>query len=297
MITSRLRRFRDEPEKRKLFGVILTGKMLGIVGVLAAFEGFGVDGVLTRTVLDTALALDVLAGDAPSTPLGPPVPHPPFADAALMPPHQLRVRLCTTAPGGEEVEPECVAAAHHVAGVLESLGHEVDEWAPDWTDPEFGAHWMRGGAVMMKALIARFGELSGAPLDPELMEPATRELLRTDVAPDAARAAMEWLERFALRLLGTWRPGSILLTPTLSLTPRPIGSVPSGLGVRFSTFLRPFNVTGQPTISLPLHRTHDGVPVGVQLAGPVGSEARLLSLAGQLEAAVPWPLTAAARAG
>ena len=98
-------------------------------------------------------------------------------------------------------------------------------------------------------------------------------------------------------MLGSWHPGSILLTPALSLLPRPVGSVGPELGIRFSTFLRPFNVTGQPAISLPLHRTHDGVPVGVQLAGPVGSEARLLSLAGQLEAAAPWPLTADARAG
>jgi Asp-tRNA(Asn)/Glu-tRNA(Gln) amidotransferase A subunit family amidase len=98
-------------------------------------------------------------------------------------------------------------------------------------------------------------------------------------------------------VLGSWHPGSILLTPTLTLVPRPVGTVESGIGVRFSTFLRPFNVTGQPAISLPLHRTHDGVPVGVQLVGPAGSEARLLSLAGQLEAAAPWPLTAAPRAG
>jgi Asp-tRNA(Asn)/Glu-tRNA(Gln) amidotransferase A subunit family amidase len=97
-------------------------------------------------------------------------------------------------------------------------------------------------------------------------------------------------------VLGSWRPGSILLTPTLAILPQPVGSVGPELGVRFSTFLRPFNVTGQPAVSLPLHRTHDGVPVGVQLVGPVGSEARLLSLAGQLEAAAPWPLTAAARA-
>ena len=266
---------------------------------LAAFEGFGVDGVLTRTVLDTALALDVLAGDGPSTPLGPPLPRPPFADGALTPPlHPLRIRLCTTAPAGEEVEPECVAAAHHAAGVLAALGHEVEEWVPDWEDPDFAAHWGTVGAATFRALIERFGELSGAPLDPELMEPPTRGLLASPPAPpDAVDAATEGLKAFALRVLGSWRPGSILLTPAMTLLPRPVGSVPPGLGVRFSTFLRPFNITGQPAISLPLHRTHDGVPVGVQLAGPVGSEARLLSLAGQLEAAAPWPLTADARAG
>jgi Asp-tRNA(Asn)/Glu-tRNA(Gln) amidotransferase A subunit family amidase len=129
------------------------------------------------------------------------------------------------------------------------------------------------------------------------MEPPARELLRAPADPEATRAASDFLQRWALRVLGGWRPGSILLTPALTLLPPAVGTVDPGLGVRFSTFLRPFNVTGQPALSLPLHRTHDGVPVGVQLAGPVGSEARLLSLAGQLEAAAPWPLTAAARAG
>ncbi len=264
---------------------------------LAAFEGFGTDGVLTRTVLDTALALDVLAGDGPSTPLGPPLPRPPFAEAALLPPHALRIRVCTSAPGGEEVDPECVAAAHNAAGVLQALGHDVEAWEPDWRDPEFPEHWTRAGMAMMQALIARYGELSGAPLDPERMEPATRELLATPVDPEATREATAGLERFTVRMLTGWRPGSILLTPAMTLLPPAVGTVAPGIGVRFSAFLRPFNVTGQPALSLPLHRTPDGVPVGVQLAGPVGSESRLLSLAGQLETAAPWPLTAAVRAG
>ena len=265
---------------------------------LEAFEAFGTEGVLTRSVFDTALALDVLAGDGPSTPLGPPLPRPSFAEAALTPPHTLRIRLCTRAPGGEEVEPECVAAAHHAAGLLQSLGHEVDEWEPDWADPAFPEHWATAGNAMMRALIERFGELAGGPLDPERMEPPARALLGAPApSPEAVHAATAGLQAFGLKVLGSWHPGSILLTPTLSLLPRPVGTVESGIGVRFSTFLRPFNVTGQPAISLPLHQTRDGVPVGVQLAGPAGSEARLLSLAGQLEAAVRWPPTAADRAG
>ena len=260
---------------------------------LAAFEGFGTDGVLTRSLHDTALALDVLAGDGPSTRLGPPLPKAPFADAALLPPPPLRIGVCTAAPGGEEVDPECVAAAHAAARLLISLGHEVEEWTPDWEDPEFGEHWMWAGVAAMQALAARFGELAGHALDPALMEPATREALAAPVTPERTRAATQGLERFALRVLGSWRPGSILLTPTLGILPRPVGSVTPDLGTRFSAFLRPFNVTGQPAVSLPLHRTAEGVPVGVQLSGPAGSEARLLSLAGQLEAAAPWPLTAA----
>jgi Asp-tRNA(Asn)/Glu-tRNA(Gln) amidotransferase A subunit family amidase len=263
---------------------------------LAAFEGFGSDGVLSRTVHDTALALDVLAAGGPSTPLGPPLPRAPFADAALLPPPPLRIGLCTAAPGGEEVDPECVAAAHAAARLLASLGHDVEEWAPDWEDEDFGQHWMGAGAAAFRALAARFEALAGHPLDAALLEPATRQALAAPHTPEGTHAATQGLERFALRVLGSWRPGSVLLTPTMGILPRPVGSVTPDLGTRFSTFLRPFNVTGQPAVSLPLHRTPEGVPVGVQLAGPAGSEARLLSLAGQLEAAAPWPLTAAARA-
>ena len=259
---------------------------------LAAFESFGVDGVLSRTVLDTAIALDLLAGDGPSTPLGPPPPRPlvrggraPSAASAAHPPVHCRAgrgaRRSRVRRGGPPRRRACWRRS-----VTRSTSGRPT--GPTRASPATGAP--TGWRCSTRSSSASASWPAHA-LDPQQMEPAARTALAAAVAPEATREAVEGLKAYALRVLASWRPGSILLTPALALVPREVGSVGPELGVRFSTFLRPFNVTGQPAISLPLHRTGDGVPVGVQLAGPVGSEARLLSLAGQLEAAAPWPLT------
>jgi amidase len=156
---------------------------------------------------------------------------------------------------------------------------------------------MAVGGSMLASLVRRFGELAGHELDVDELEPATRAAVTAPVDEAAVKAASTVLAGYARKVIGSWRPGSVLLTPTMAILPGAVGGVGPELGVRHSAFTRPFNITGQPAISLPLHRTAAGVPVGVQLAGPVGSEARLLSLAGQIEQAAPWPLTAAVRAG
>ena len=264
---------------------------------LAEFEGFSADSVVSRTVGDTALALDVMAHGGPPTPLGPPLPSVPFADAARNAPHQLHIRVCVTPAADVEVDRACADAAYAAADLLARLGHEVDEWTPDWADPGFQAAWETAGAYMFKRVVRRFGELAGHDLDVDLLEPGSRAAVTAPVDEAAANAASAALAEYARTMLAGWRPGSLLLTPTMAILPGRVGGVGPELGVRHSVFTRPFNITGQPAISLPLHRTSAGVPVGVQLAGPVGSEARLLSVAGQLEQAAPWPLTAAVRAG
>ena len=145
---------------------------------LAAFEGFGVDGVLTRTRARHRArarrarrggAVDAARAAAPA----------PVVRRGRGASRRTRCGSGSARPrrAASRSSPECVAAAHHAAGLLVSLGHEVDEWAPDWEDPEFAGHWMRAGAAMFQALIARFGELAGHALDPELMEPPARQAL------------------------------------------------------------------------------------------------------------------------
>jgi len=89
-------------------------------------------------------------------------------------------------------------------------------------------------------------------------------------------------------VLSTWRPGSLLLTPTMAILPGRVGEVGPELGVRHSVFTRPFNITGQPAISLPLAQSADGLPIGVQLIAAYGREDLLLRVAAQLEEAAPW---------
>jgi amidase len=264
---------------------------------LAEFAGAGTDGVLTRTVLDAALALDVLAAGGPENPLGPPLPPVSFAESTGIAPHPHRIRVCVTPPTDLEVDGACVDAAYAAADLLAHVGHEVDEWAPDWADQGFQRNWEIAGAYACKRLFERFGELAGRDLDPDELEPATRGAVTAPVTKEMAEEAAANLVAYARKIIASWHPGSLLVTPTTAILPGPVGGVGPELGVRHSVFTRPFNISGQPAISLPLHRTGAGLPVGVQLIGPVGAEARLLGVAGQLEQAAPWPLTAAVRAG
>jgi amidase len=251
------------------------------------------DGVLTRTVLDTAVALDPIAGAEPGDRRQVPPPSELFAAAVQAEPGRLVVRVALNAPLGVPVDDEPQAAASHAAELLAALGHDVREATLDWDDESFPASWstyLTGTAHHLVRVVER---LNGGRVDPELLEPATRAWL-VDGEPIPLVDYLEAGERlwaFARMILRDWRDDEILVTPTLTRLPAPIGGVRSQAGVtddavRFSAFLRLWNVTGQPALSLPLAETADGVPVGVQLVGPPGGEALLLAVATQLERAV-----------
>jgi amidase len=259
------------------------------------------EGVLTRTVADTAAALDLLAGYEWGDPYTPPPPESSFAAAAEREPRPLRIGLCTDPPYEAHVDPECVAAAHGAAELLESLGHSVEESAPRWdlsdVADDFLLVWATDAAAGAKqiatALTGRF--------DPADTEPLTQELIRHSEGASAVEltGALGALRGYGRRMLGWWAGHDVLLTPTLAQPPVPHGALAPAPGepvseqlyngVRFVPFCPPVNITGQPAISLPLHVSADGLPVGVQLVGPPAGEELLLSLAGQLERARPWP--------
>jgi amidase len=159
-----------------------------------------------------------------------------------------------------------------VAAVLAELGHDVQEGAPDWDDERMPRAWMTAGGAGMRRIAAMLERLHGRPLDPDALEPATRGLLiEMPAIPGAAAAEAERaLEAYTQRVLADWPPDGILVTPTLARLPLPIGGLPSQAGVtsesvRFSVFVRPFNVTGQPAITIPVEDT-----IGVQIVGPPG---------------------------
>jgi amidase len=256
--------------------------------------GVPVDGVVTRTVLDTATALDVMAGYEPGERRLVAPPALPFAEAVRRDPGRVEVRLALAAPLGVPVDDGLRAAATRAAEALTGLGHELHERPPDWDDPGFPASWSTFATGSMQHLLRVLERLHGRPLDPGRLEPATRAWL-SESAPvplvDYLEAS-EWLWAFSRRILGGWDE-HVLLTPTLTRLPVPVGAVAASAGVtddatRFSAFVRIWNVTGQPAISLPVHETSDGIPVGVQLVGPPGREDLLLALAAQLEDAVGW---------
>ncbi len=258
------------------------------------------DGVLTRTVADTAHLLDVMHGYEVGDATWAPPPAEPFATTAARPPRKLRIALTTESPLATPVDPECAQAARDAAALLASLGHEVEEVTPpNWQVPELQPQFMvlwAGGIVTG----VRWGaSVSGRAPSAELVEPLTwafYELGTTMSAGDYASARVE-LEAYSRTLVGFFSTYDALLTPTLGERPVPIGTIdtcsdnPWGAFQRaafFTPFTPIWNVTGQPAISLPLAQGQDGLPLAVQVVGPPLGEGMLLSLAAQVEAAQPW---------
>ena len=165
---------------------------------------------------------------------------------------------------------------------------------PAWDDESFGPSWATFAAGTCRHIVRVLERLHGRPVDPDRLEPATRAWL-IDAPPVPLVDYLEAAERlwaFGRRLQAGWRPDEVLLTPTLARLPAPVGieskpGITSDAG-RFSAFVRIWNVTGQPAISLPFGETAAGIPVGVQLVGAHGRDDLLLAVAGRLEAAAGW---------
>jgi amidase len=261
--------------------------------------GIAIDGCVSHTVADTALMLDVIAGYEPGDPYWAPPPSAPFGDAVLRSPGTLRIAFTTAAPTGAPVHEECSAAVVQTAELLESLGHSVEE-APqlsaDGYIDNFIKIWTSGVALSVRG----FGLMRGQPLDPDKLEPLTREMVEIADTLSAVEylEALGVLQMLARGIVSMWSDVDVLLTPTVAQPAVPIGALAPKEGepamawlenaATWVPFTPIFNVTGQPAISLPLHQTPENLPVGVQLVGPPAGEELLLSLSAQLEGARPW---------
>ena len=262
--------------------------------------GIVAEGALTRTVADTALFLDVIAGYETGDPYWAPDPAVPFLDAAATRPGRLRVGCTFETPNGVPVHPDCRSAMEQAAELLESLGHEVEEATPAWRDDVFVERFISIWVAAVPSRVAGLGLLRGRPIEPEELEPLTRAMAEAGHKVSASEfiAALDYLRVAARRLVAYWLEHDVLLTPTLARPPLRIGELdpPGGdspLSVlrrsgEFIPFPPPWNVTGQPAISLPLATSSEGLPVGVQLVGPPAGEELLISLAAEVEAARPW---------
>jgi amidase len=256
--------------------------------------GLGTNGPLARTVRDAAAMLDAMAGPVDGDHAWAP-PLPPaetFLTHADRPPGRLRVgRTVESAIADAPLDPEVTAALDDAARLLGELGHEVEDVPTGLLGPEvlpnFERVWMLSGTTL-PVPEARVGELC----------PLTRTLRGRGLAL-SAREAMEAL--FALRLFSrryvqATARYDVLLAPVCTMTPRPVGwFAEDGEGwpdferqKRYAAFTALYNVTGQPAVSLPLHWSADGLPIGTMLVGRPADEVTLVSLAAQLEEARPW---------
>lgn len=289
-------------------------------GIGEIWQGAVVEGVLTRSVRDSAALLDAVQGPDPGAPYWAPPPERPFSEELAREPGQLRIAFTTRPMMGRHVDPACVAAVEDVARLLQSLGHVVEEAAPA----------VDGPALSQAFLTMLCGELRGDIRDAEGLlgrraraadfEPATWALALLGEQLTAAEfvQAVRFLERTSRQVGAFFEQWDMLLTPTLAMPPVPIGSLqPSRaerlqLGVlgklragrllrlggvlqqaaeqvfEFIPWTPVFNVTGQPAMSVPLTWSAEGLPIGTHLVGRAADEARLFQLAAQLEVARPW---------
>ncbi len=264
------------------------------------------DGVLTRTVAETAQLLDVLAGTEVGDLAWAPPPPAPFAELAQRDPGALRVALVTTSPLEDaELDPVCERAVRDTATLLESLGHTVEEpadvpWAMPGVLHLFTAAF--GPAVSLQTAFA--GLISGKAPAAQDMEPLSWAVWQLCEGMNATQAALAdaQLQGFA-RLITQWSSQwDVLLMPSLAEAPVPIGTIDAcsedpmrdfARSGRFTPYTAISNLTGSPAISLPLHVRPDddaaaGLPLGIQLVGRPAQEGTLLALSAQLEAARPW---------
>ncbi|MFZ9223859.1 MAG: amidase [Ilumatobacteraceae bacterium] len=263
--------------------------------------GFGVELCVTHTVADTAALLDAVHGPGVGDGVIAPPPARPYLHEVGAPVGSLRIGLLDHDPLGVPVDTECRDSARNTAKLLESLGHRVEESFPAAMadasfPPRFGAMWATNQAVSRDALATMLGRPVTSD-DIELVNWEQAERSSKASAFDYAKS-MNAAAAFRRAISEWWHGGfDLLLTPTLSKIPFPVGSFtndpsdplkPSRLASEWVRFTAQFNMSGQPAISLPLGRTASGLPVGVQLVAAYGREDLLLRVAAQLEAAAPW---------
>jgi amidase len=256
-------------------------------------SGLPVEGVLARTVRDAAAVLDVMAVPMAGDPFwAPPLPEgQTFLSHAERTPGRLRVgRFATPVIAEATVHPEVLAAYEEASRLFESLGHDVEDVTlpfPPWTVPLFETVWTVLATLM--------------PVDPAReveLQPLTRHLRARgrEIDGSAFALAVIGLQVIARQVIVTASTYDVLLSPTLAQPPLPVGAIRDTTdpardfedNKRFTPFTALYNLTGQPAVSLPLGWTAAGLPVGVMLAGRPAGDAALLSVAAQIEAAVPW---------
>ncbi|GGM46376.1 putative amidase [Longimycelium tulufanense] len=294
-------------------GLVSSGPAFGEL-----LHGAATNGVLSRTVRDTAAMLDVLVGPEADSPYGVTPPEQSYLSQLGQPPGRLRIGFSHRSALNPRVHPDAVAAVTGAAELLAELGHVVEPAEVDYDDEELAHDFLTAWFATMAALVRDIGNRTGCRLgDFEFDTQIMTGLGRLTTAPDYIIAHMRW--HLYVRALADFHSRyDLLLTPTLSRPPIPIGSLGTPpllrvagkavLRLRLTRLLRrlgvvnkvirdnlgwvPYtqlaNLTGRPAMSVPTYWTADNLPLGVQFVAPLGGEGLLLRLAAQIEEARPW---------
>jgi Asp-tRNA(Asn)/Glu-tRNA(Gln) amidotransferase A subunit family amidase len=263
------------------------------------WSGMSTIHAVSRSVRDSAALLDASEGPEPGSPYWAPPKERPYLEEVGRAPATLRIALVTETFNGTPVDPRCVEAAEDAGRLCESLGHRVE---PARIAIDREAQALASQSIMGANLLATLEDKAaslGRALSPDDVEPFTWASIartRERTAVDYARA-IRAIHAIGRRVDAVFSEYDVILSPTMGAPPERLGvlslantdlaeMVPALL--RSVGFTQVFNASGHPAMSMPLHWSAEGLPIGVQFAGGFGDEGALYRLAGQIEAARPW---------
>jgi len=282
-----------------VFGLKPTRGRISAAPAGESMAGLSTSHVLTRSVRDSAALLDAACGPVPGDPHASPARERPFLDEVGRDPGRLRIAWTARPPFDAPVDPACADAVRAAAELLEAQGHDVEEAAPE-IDPEvilgtMARVWAASNAQDYRRIVRLLGRAPG----PDELEKTTWELVE-DGRRLGAVDLLDDLDEFAAatrRLAPFFETYAAWLTPTLAREPLPLGELNRSYGgglawwradCAFNPWNPIANLAGLPSMSLPLHWSQAGLPVGTLITGRFGDEATLFRIAGRLEAARPW---------
>lgn len=254
---------------------------------------------VSRSVRDSAALLDATGFAETRAPWASPPKQGSYLDEVSLPPTRLRVAFTTARPDGRLLHPEVKVAVEETARLLESLGHTVEERALPINQMLLYLALVPAASANMAALVAEVAESLGRELREEELEPLTWSIVKNGRSVSGVQAlrGMRWLQRLVREVAAFFEEVDVYLTPVTATPPPRIGHIdplnpdPAELNQRQAEsfpYTAPFNMTGQPAMSVPLAWTSGGLPLGMQFAARYGDEATLFRLAAQLEEARPW---------
>ncbi len=281
-----------------LFGLKPTrGRIPFGPAALEGWNGCSAHHAVTISVRDSAALLDSSHGAELGSPYWCPPPARPFLKEVGVDPGKLRIAFAPAPPGGVAVDAECKQAAADAAKLCESLGHRVEETTLPIDNAFFRQSFLTVITVSMARALEDATSILGHAVTEADVEPATWAMYQQGKTINSVvySRSIANMHQVGLTMAKFQEKYDVILSPTLAKPPMPLGVLslddPARYGKEvseFSPFTALYNVTGQPSMSVPLHWTRDGLPVGVMFSARFGDEATLFRLAAQLEKAKPW---------
>lgn len=263
------------------------------------WHGLMVHHVITRSVRDSALVLDISEGVDEGAPYSAPEKERPFLDECSLPPGRLNIAVSDGSKQGNAIDPECRGALEETAKLLVELGHSVE-----WIAPDYDGARLQDSVVSLLSLslaqeIPATAAQTGRAIGPETVEACHLALMERGrhVSGLQLAAVLEYKSELSRQMGRFFRNHDVLLTPTLAEPPIALGVLDSNSEDldgylqrfrRYSPFAPLANVCGLPSMSVPLCWSAAGLPIGMMFTARYGSDGLLFRLAGELERARPW---------